>query len=487
MKTLNELEPKEVWHYFSEICKIPRPSKKEQKMIEYLTNFGKKHKLDTKTDATGNVLIKKPATPGMETHKPVILQSHIDMVCEKNNSSNHDFLNDAIIPVVDGDWVKAKDTTLGADDGIGVATQLAILASKNIVHPAIDCLFTVDEETGLTGAFAIKPEFLPANTLINLDSEDEGEIFIGCAGGIDTIASFSYWNRPTSLGSVAYKIEVKGLRGGHSGDDINKGYGNAIKILNRFLWNATIKYNMRINKIDGGNLRNAIAREAWAIVTIKQKYIVDFDTYFSNFCKEVFKELKGVEKNILIEFHKVETPRSVMKMRDQVKLLNAIYACPHGPVRMSTEIPGLVETSNNLASVKYLDGNIIEVVTSQRSSVDSSKTDIANMVASVFNLAGAVVVHTDGYPGWKPNKSSEILEITSNAYQTLFNKKPEVKAIHAGLECGLFLEKKPSLDMISIGPTLRNVHSPDEKINIPTVEKFYNLLIEVLKNMPVNK
>jgi dipeptidase D len=484
MSVFQGLEPKDVWHYFGEICQVPRPSKKEEKIIAYLMDFGKKHNLDTKTDAAGNVLISKPATKGFENKKPVVLQSHMDMVCEKNSETKHDFFKDPIIPKVEGDWVKAAGTTLGADDGIGMAAQMAILASNSIEHPALECLFTVDEETGLTGAFALEKDFIKGRILLNLDSEDEGELFIGCAGGVDTIATYNFRTRPVPPKSIAFKLCVKGLRGGHSGDDIHKGYGNSNKIINRFLWMATQKYNIRVNKIEGGNLRNAIPREAFAIVTVKEKYVVDFEKDFSNYCKMIFKEYKGVETKMTFDLNKVDMPRFVMKMKDQWSLLDSLYACPHGVIAMSRDLPGLVETSTNLASVKFFEGNLIEVVTSQRSSVDSAKTDIANRVASVFHLAGAQVQHTDGYPGWNPNKDSEILKVSEESYERLFGRKPIVRAIHAGLECGLFLEKYPDMDMVSFGPTLRNVHSPDEKIHIGTVEKFWNHLLDVLKNIP---
>ncbi len=486
MNPLNDLKPQEVWHYFGEICQVPRPSKKEEKIIEYLTDFGKAHNLETKTDRAGNVVIRKPATKGFDKAKTLVLQSHMDMVCEKNSEIQHDFLKDAIQPVVSGDWVSAKGTTLGADDGIGMAAQLAILAADSIEHPELECLFTVDEETGLTGAFAIEPDFLKGRILLNLDSEDEGELFIGCAGGMDTVATFNFRTRPVPYKSYAFKIEVKGLRGGHSGDDIHKGYGNANKILNRFLWNAGNQFNMRLSTFDGGNLRNAIPREAFAIVTVKEKYVIAFEKYYSNYCKTIFREYKGVEKKLSFDLNKCDLPRNVLKMKDQHDLLNAIYACPNGVIAMSHDLPGLVETSTNLASVKFHEGNIIEVVTSQRSSMDSSKTDIADMVGTVFNLGKAHIQHSDGYPGWNPNTESEILKITEASYERLFHKKPIVRAIHAGLECGLFLEKFPGMDMVSFGPTLRNVHSPDEKISIVTVEKFWDHLLDVLKNIPKN-
>jgi dipeptidase D len=486
MSVFQGLEPKDVWHYFDEICQVPRPSKKEEKIIAYLMDFGKKHQLETKTDSAGNVLISKPSTKGFENKKTVVLQSHMDMVCEKNSDKKHDFFKDAIVAKVEGDWVTADGTTLGADDGIGIAAQLAILSSKTIAHPALECLFTVDEETGLTGAFALEKDFVKGRILLNLDSEDEGELFIGCAGGVDTIATYNYRTRPVPGKSLAFKICIKGLRGGHSGDDIHKGYGNSNKIITRFIWSASQKYNIRLNKIEGGNLRNAIPREASAIVTVKEKYLVPFEKEFSNFCKMIFKEYKGIEPKLSFDLNKVEMPRYVMKMKDQWALLDSLYACPHGVISMSKDLPGLVETSTNLASIRFFEGNLIEVVTSQRSSVDSAKTDIANMVSSVFHLAGAQVLHSEGYPGWKPNKDSEILNVTEESYIRLFGKKPVVRAIHAGLECGLFLEKYPDMDMVSFGPTLRNVHSPDEKIHIGTVEKFYTHLLDVLKNIPSN-
>ena len=484
MSTLQDLKPKEVWQYFNEICQVPRPSKKEEKIIAYLTDFGKKHKLETQTDSAGNVIIRKKATPGFEKAKSVVLQSHMDMVCEKNSNIKHDFTKDPIQPVISGDWVMAKGTTLGADDGIGMAAQLAILASKTIEHPDIECLFTVDEETGLTGAFALDPDFVQSRVLLNLDSEDEGELFIGCAGGIDTIATFNFRTRPVPSKSFAFKIEINGLRGGHSGDDINKGFGNSNKILNRFLWNATKQFNIRVSKFEGGNLRNAIPREAYALITVKEKYLIPFETYYSNYCKSIFKEVKGVEPNLAFDLNRVDLPRYVIKMKDQKDLLNALYTCPNGAIKMSNDLPGLVETSTNLASIKFYEGNIIEVVTSQRSSVDSAIKDIADMVGSVFTLGGANYHHTDGYPGWNPNTESEILKVTEQSYERLFGKKPIVRAIHAGLECGLFLEKYPDMDMISFGPTLRNVHSPDEKIHIGTVDKFWQHLLDVLKNIP---
>ncbi len=480
------LKPVVVWQYFDEICKVPRPSKQEEQIIEYLKDFGKKHNLETLVDKVGNVLIRKPASKGYENRKGVVLQSHIDMVCEKNSDVQHDFLKDPIKPVVDGDWVRATGTTLGADDGIGVATQLAILSSDSIEHPALECLFTVDEETGMTGAFEIESGWMKYKTFINLDSEDEGELFIGCAGGVDTVAIFDNKWRKTPKNSVAFRIDIKGLRGGHSGDDIGKGYGNSNKMLNRVLWSAK-EFKVCLNKFDGGNLRNAVPREAFAIVTVKQKVADKFKEYVENYGKILAQEYSITEPNFQLTINTTETPEMVIKKGVHKRLLNAIYACPNGVIAMSQSIEGLVETSTNLASVKFLNDAKIEVVTSQRSSVESARDDIANMVKSVFNLAGANAEHTDGYPGWNPNTNSEILSICEDSYERIFGKKPIVRAIHAGLECGLLLEKYPDMDMISFGPTLRNVHAPDEKINIPTVDMFWQHLLDVLKNIPENK
>ena len=483
MKEIKDLQPKKVWEYFEEILKVPRPSKKEEKMIEFLLDFGKKHGLETKRDEIGNVLIRKPATKGRENYKTVILQSHIDMVCEKNADTVHDFENDPIQAYVDGDWVTAKGTTLGADDGIGVAAEMAILTADDIEHGPIECLFTVDEETGLTGAFALQPGFLSGNTLLNLDSEDEGELFIGCAGGIDTLANFKYKKEKLPEKLISYKISVTGLKGGHSGDEIDKGLGNSNKILNRILWTGMNDFKLRLNNFDGGNLRNAIPREAFAVFVIPPKKKEEFEKYFNKISSEIKYELQITEPDLSITLEPAEYPSFVIDKKTQKKLLNSLYACPHGVIEMSQRMPGMVETSTNLASVKFKGKNFIEVTTSQRSDINSGKENIAAMVNSVFTLAGAKVVHSEGYPGWTPNPDSEIMKLTRDMYKKLFKVEPVVRSIHAGLECGLFLEKYPNMDMISFGPTLRMVHSPDEKINISTVQKFWDLLVEVLKNI----
>ncbi|MCT4613722.1 MAG: aminoacyl-histidine dipeptidase [Marinifilaceae bacterium] len=485
-KVLYSLKPQKVWECFEEICQVPRPSKKEEKIIEFLLKFGQDNNLETKRDEIGNVIIKKPASAGMEDIKPVVLQSHMDMVCEKNNDTVHDFDKDPIIPYIDGEWVKAKGTTLGADDGIGMAAQMALLLSDDIKHGPIECLFTVDEETGLSGAFALQPGFVESNILLNLDSEDEGEIFIGCAGGIDTLATMSYEKEDVVEGLYTARIDVKGLLGGHSGDEINKNRGNSNKILNRFLWEFNNKYGIRIAKFDGGNLRNAIPREAHAVIAIPSKYKENLRIDLNVYASAMEEEWKINEPKLSITMETCSAPEFVIDKDSSDKLLNAIYACPHGVFNMSTKMPGMVETSTNLASVKFVENNQIVITTSQRSDIENGKWDIAQMVESVFVMAGAKVEHTDGYPGWAPNPDSEILEVAAKSYEDLFGKKPIVRSIHAGLECGLFLEKYPSMDMISFGPTLRDVHSPDEKINIETVEKFWLHLVDILARIPKN-
>lgn len=483
----NELKPASVFHYFEEICKVPRPSKKEEKIIAFLKAFGEEHHLETLTDEVGNILIKKPATPGFENRKTVVLQSHIDMVCEKNSDVKHDFLTDPIETYIDGEWLKARGTTLGADNGIGVATELAILADNNIKHGPLECLFTVDEETGLTGAFALKTGFLSGEILLNLDSEDEGELFIGCAGGIDSVAEFSYKEIDVPTGYFFSKVQVKGLKGGHSGGDIHLGLGNANKILNRFLSEAFKKYDLYLCEIEGGNLRNAIAREAHAVIAIPEEQKHEIRADLNIFAAAVQAEYAVMDPDLKLIMESETTHPKAIDKDTTKRLFQTIYASPHGVFAMSQDIPGLVETSTNLASVKMKPNHIIRIETSQRSSTASSKEDIANMVRTVFEMGGAQVSFGDGYPGWKPNPHSEILEIATASYKRLFGTEAQVKAIHAGLECGLFLDKYPSLDMVSFGPTLRGVHSPDERMLIPTVDKFWKHLLDILENIPEKK
>lgn len=480
---ISKLEPKALWGYFSEILTIPRPSKKEEKIAAYLVAFARQHNLNWKQDEIGNVLITKPATKGMEHKKTVCLQSHLDMVCEKNTDKEFNFETDAILAYIDGDWLKADGTTLGADDGIGIATQLAILESKEITHGPIECLFTVDEETGLSGAFALTPGFLTSEILLNLDSEDDGQLFIGCAGGRDTVARFGFKKELVPDWNLPFKIMVSGLKGGHSGDDINKGLGNANKILVRLLHQAAQTYGLRLHNFNGGNLRNAIAREAEAIVLINQAIKDKFLKYVENFNESIRKELKTTETDLQVKTFQVDPPYFVVDEKSQRNLINALYACPHGVIQMSRDIPNFVETSTNLASVKTHEDSFL-ITTSQRSSVASALDDVVNMVAAVFQLINADVEHSDGYPGWSPNPDSDILEISKSAYQKLFSEEPKVLAVHAGLECGLIGEKYPEMDMVSYGPDIKGAHSPDERIHIKSVEKFWEWTLEILKNIP---
>ncbi|MFV0267390.1 MAG: aminoacyl-histidine dipeptidase [Draconibacterium sp.] len=483
MKTLSQLTPQPLFDYFEAICQVPRPSKKEEKIRQFLLDFASQNSLESKTDAIGNVLILKPATPGRENSPTVILQTHMDMVCEKNSDKVFDFENDAIEPVVEDGWVKANGTTLGADCGIGIAAQLAVLTSNQIQHGPIECLITVDEETGLTGAFELQPGFLSGDILLNLDSEDEGELFIGCAGGVDTIAVFDYQAEEVPANSVALKISVAGLLGGHSGDDIHKNRGNANKILNRFLWKFSRDFNARLADFNGGNLRNAIAREAFGIVTVpadKQKEVL---AAFDTLSAAIKNEFEFAESKLQLNCEEVSLPKTVIDTDTQSNLLNSVYACPHGVLEMSSRMEGMVETSSNLASVKFLDDNQILVTTSQRSEIESRKYYAAETIESVFKLAGAKVSHTDGYPGWAPNPTSDVLKITVDSYKKLFATEPIVRSIHAGLECGLFLEKYPHLDMVSFGPTIRGAHSPDERLDIETTGKFWKHLVDVLENI----
>lgn len=485
--TIQDLDPKSVWKYFHELTQVPRPSKKEGKIIAYLLEFAKKHNLEAKKDDIGNILISKPATKGLENLPTVILQGHVDMVCEKNNDTKHDFDNDPIETYVDGDWLKAKGTTLGADNGMGVAASLAILAADDIEHGNIECLFTVDEETGLTGAFALGKDFISGDILINLDTEEEGQLYIGCAGGKGTTATFKYEANPAPSGYYWFNLQVNGLHGGHSGCEIHKGLGNANKILGRFLYQVLRKMDIRLAKIDGGNLHNAIAREASAVVGIPVGDRDEVAVMLNLFRADIEGELQAVDSNVKIAMDSTTEPNEIIDKTTSHKLIEAICGCPHGVLAMSQDIEGLVEASTNLASVKMKESNTLVIGTSQRSSTESLKNYAENMVSSVFTLAGAKVVHSEGYPGWKPNPNSQILKVAEHTFEKLFGKKAEIKAIHAGLECGLFLEKYPHLDMVSCGPTITDAHSPAEQVNIPSVEKWWNFLLELLKNIPAKK
>ncbi|MDR1005403.1 MAG: aminoacyl-histidine dipeptidase [Bacteroidales bacterium] len=477
------LKPQKVFGFFEQILAIPRPSKKEEKMTAFLYDWGKSKGLETIKDEIGNVIIRKPATKGYENKVSVCLQSHMDMVCEKNSDKIFNFETDSIEAYVDGEWLKAKGTTLGADDGIGVATALAILDSDDIEHGDIECLFTVDEETGLSGAEALGKDALKSRILINLDSEDEGELFIGCAGGKDTVAKMKYDKEPTPDNCAYLRVNVKGLKGGHSGDDINKGLACANKVLNRILWSIDRDYGIRISAFDGGNLRNAIAREAYSDIVLNKQDAESIQQDIKKMGKDIAYEFRSTEPDMQIVITEISKPAFVIDTLTQDNLLNVLYACPHGVLAMSREIPNFVETSTNLASVKMDDTHII-VTTSQRSSVESAKEAACHRINACFSLVNADVWHGDGYPGWTPNPQSKILKIAEESYERLFGRKPVVRAIHAGLECGLIGEKYENMDMISYGPTLRGVHSPDERLEIATVDMFWRHTLDILKNIP---
>jgi dipeptidase D len=487
MSNLSQLEPAPIWTYFGEICKIPRLSKNEGKVRAFLKDFAVTNSLDFREDSIGNIVIIRPAAPGLEDIKTVVLQSHMDMVGEKNADYNHDWNNDPVIPLVEGEFVTAQGTTLGADDGMGIAAQLAILTDKSIRTGKIECLFTVDEESGMTGAINLQPGFFEGMTLINLDSEDEGILFIGCAGGMDTVGTLEYNATKPVEGSVAIEIYLNGLHGGHSGDEIHKGYGNSVKLMNRILWNLEDKFEVSVATFRGGNLRNAIPREAVAVITAKaadKDTILNWVKEFEGTLKEEFRES---EKEIRITMREVEVPPTVMDRESQGRLLNSLSCCPHGVIAWSHEMEDLVETSTNLAAVSFEEGRIVKIITTQRSSVESAKHDVAGMVRSCLDLGGAQVVHSDGYPGWRPSLKSEILGITRKSYLKLFGKEPAIRAIHAGLECGLIYEKFKGIDMISFGPSIKGAHTTEEKIEIKTVKMFWDLLIDVLKNIPSQK
>ena len=479
---LRDLQPKAVWEQFDALTRVPRPSKKEERVIEFLIEFAKSHNIEWQRDEIGNVVMRKPATAGYESRPTVILQSHMDMVCEKNSDVEFDFEHDAIRAVVDGEWVRAEGTTLGADDGIGMAASMALLLDEEAEHGALEALFTVDEETGLTGAFNLGEGMLTGKYLINLDSEDEGEIFIGCAGGVDSVAYFALEQEATPEGLSFYRVDVKDLVGGHSGDDINKGRANSNKLIARLMLSAQEQFGARVSRIEGGNLRNASPREAYAVVGVPAESVAAFDAMVQSYASNVKATFTETEPDMNITFSSVEGITSVLTSDLQSRLLTALVYVPNGVIAMSQAVEGLVETSTNLASVKFIAEQIV-VTTSQRSSVESDKHAVKDSVHNCFAEGGAVVEHSDGYPGWEPNPDSQLLATTVESYERLFGVKPKVRAVHAGLECGLFLEKYPHLEMVSFGPTVTGVHSPDERINIATVEKFWLHLKDVLKSI----
>jgi len=481
-EAIKGLKPELVWKYFAEISKIPRPSKHEKQISDYILETTKKLGLEAKRDKYLNVVVKKPASPGKENVRMICLQGHLDMVPEKNKDKVHDFLKDPIELVREGNVIRANGTTLGADNGIAVATNLAIMEDKSLVHGPLEFLFTVDEETGLTGANNLKPGFLESKTLMNLDSEEEGSLYVGCSGGRNTHGTWKLSLENPPRGAVALKVIVKGLKGGHSGLEIDKGRGNSIKILNRVLI-ALDAIGARLSHIEGGNKSNAIPREAEAIVFVAKKDVKKANKIVAQWNETIRAELSSVEPDLQVLTEEVTVKKAkVLKKPQQAALYRTISALPHGVLKMSADIPGLVETSTNVAIIRTEKGKI-EIITSQRSSVESEILEALQTMNSIFTLGGAKVLHTEGYPGWKPNLNSPILKVAKETYKQLYGKEPQIKAIHAGLECGIIGEKYPGMDMVSFGPTLEGVHSPDEKIYIDTVEKFYNFLLAILRNV----
>jgi len=487
MSELKNLKPGPVWHYFSEICRVPRLSKNEERIRKYLLDFAKGNNLEHREDSTGNILIVRKPAQGKEKLKTVVLQSHMDMVGEKNADHPHNWMNDPIIPHADEEWVYASGTTLGADDGIGMAAQMAILTDENLKTGKIECLFTVDEESGMTGAVNLSPDFFEGRILINLDSEDEGILFIGCAGGMDTIGTLKISRVPSNKDHAAVSIILTGLHGGHSGDEIHKGYGNSVKIMTRILRELSKNFGYHLASFEGGNLRNAIPREAFVTITAEKAKVRELIIWIEDYFRIIRDEFGAIEKEISLLIKEAPVPENVIADDDASKLLSALTCCPHGTIAWSKDMEDLVETSTNLASVKLENDNTIIIVTTQRSSVESSKRDVGSMVEACLKLAGAEVTHSDGYPGWKPDLKSDILRITKDSYIRLFGMEPLVRAIHAGLECGIINEKVKGIDMISFGPTIRGAHTPEEKIEIATVQMFWDLLTDILENIPEQK
>lgn len=480
---IKDLKPELIWKCFDAVTKVPRPSCHEEQIRDFLLKFAADNGVAVRTDKVGNVVMSKPATPGHENAPVVILQSHMDMVAEKNSDIKHDFLKDPIQTYVDGEWVKARGTTLGADNGIGMAAAMAVMIDKTLVHGPVEALFTVNEEIGLEGAQNLGDDMITGSMLLNLDSEDDGEIFVGCAGGIDTTATFTYRRSFTPENFKYMRVSVSGLLGGHSGSDINLGRANANKIIARFIWECSQKWDITVCSIEGGNLRNAIPREANAVFGIHNDHHEALMHRMKKYAAEIRNEYHGIEPAMDLKIEDAERPEYCMDSETSIALIRAIYSAPHGVYSMSRDIEGLVETSTNLASVKLVGDDKVIVTTSQRSSLESRKDDMAGQVEAHFQLAGADVTHSDGYPGWAPNMNSAIMKISADAYEELFGVKPAIKAIHAGLECGLFLDKFPHLDMVSFGPTMTGVHSPDEQLLIPTVEKFWKHLCKVLEKV----
>jgi dipeptidase D len=480
---IRQLKPEALWNKFADLNAVPRPSKKEARVIKFMKDFGENLGFDTLVDEVGNVIIKKPATVGMENRTTIVMQSHLDMVHQKNGDTVFDFDTQGIDMFVEGDWVKAEGTTLGADNGLGVATIMAILESTTIPHPAIEALFTIDEETGMTGAMGLKGGLLSGGILLNLDTEEDDEIGVGCAGGIDVTATRTYEEEETPEFKIGYKISVKGLQGGHSGMQIHEGLGNANKIMNRLLFDGFENFGLRISEIDGGSLRNAIPRESNAKVAIDAIHQNVFETEMKQQVNIIKKELKTMEPDLEISISKTETPKKIMDLGVQEGLTRAIYAALNGVYRMSADIPDLVETSNNIARVIVKDGSI-KIGCLTRSSVESSKMDLANMLRATFELTGCEVEFSGDYPGWAPNMDSPILKVMEQLYEDLNGEKPHVAACHAGLECGILGQNYPDMDMISFGPNIKGAHSPDERAQISSVQKYWKFVLAILKAIP---
>ncbi|MGB0838265.1 MAG: aminoacyl-histidine dipeptidase [Flavobacteriaceae bacterium] len=480
---IKTLKPQALWTNFAKLNAVPRPSKKEERVIEFMMNFGKALGLETSQDAVGNVLIKKPASKGMEDRKTVVLQSHLDMVHQKNNDTDFDFDTQGIEMYVEGDWVKAKGTTLGADNGLGVAAIMSILESKDIAHPAIEALFTIDEETGMTGAMGLEAGVLSGDILLNLDTEDDDELSVGCAGGIDLTATRNYEEEAVDQSKTAYTIEIKGLSGGHSGMDIHKGLGNANKIMNRLLFDGYENYGLRIAQIHGGSLRNAIPRESHALVVVDQIQAEAFEFEFKLLAKTIKKEQKKTDPNLKIKLSISALPSKVMDLGVQEGFLKTMYSAHNGVYRMSPDIADLVETSNNIARVSLAAG-FIQVLCLTRSSVESTKIDLSNALRAAFELSGMEVELSGSYPGWQPDMGSSILKEMKALYIEMFQEEPNIMACHAGLECGLLGTHYPEMEMISFGPNIRGAHSPDEKASISSSQKFWSYLLKTLENIP---
>lgn len=481
---ITDLEPKLIWECFDEITKIPRPTHHLDKMKEFLVDWANRHDIEVHTDKVGNVMMRKPASPGHENAPVVILQGHQDMVAEKRPGVDHDFMKDPIVTVVDGEWVRAEGTTLGADNGMGCAAAMAVLLDKNLVHGPIECLFTVDEEQGLIGANGLEKGFVTGDILLNLDSEEMGQLVIGCAGGKVTIASLPYYMEDAAEGQIFHRVAFRNLKGGHSGMEIALGRANANQQLCRFLWEADARFGISLAEIDGGNLANAIPRDSHAVIGVPASCEEEFHKFANEFDKTVHAEFLAAEgKDFSFEVSEEKSRDKVIDAATARRLVAAVFACPNGVQGMSLAIPGLVETSCNLASVKMVSADRIEITVHQRSSVDSRRDEIADRVKALFSMIGAEVTFDDAYVGWAPNPDSRVLKVAEESFEELFHQKPKVEALHAGLECGLFLEKMPNLDMVSFGPTLKDIHSPNEKANIASVGEFWKLLTDILRRL----